>query len=96
MTMTLTGCFDDDSSTGYEAIKETTISGIEETYVKTAYVGERLVINPEVKSSYSDEQMNYTWLLLDNSTGNKDKEGNVVEPAWSLNHRCILQFLRGE
>ena len=81
LTMTLTGCFDDDSSTGYEAIKETTISGIDETYVKTAYVGEHLVISPEVTSSYSDSQMTYTWLLLDNSTGNKDKEGNVVEPV---------------
>lgn len=39
LTLSLTGCFDDDSTLGVENIKETTIEGIEDSYVRTAYVG---------------------------------------------------------
>ena len=70
----LTGCFDDDSQMASDTIRQTTISGIEESYVKTAYVGEHLVINPEVTASYADDQMTYTWLLLNEDTGTKDDE----------------------
>lgn len=85
----LTGCFDDDSQMASDTIRQTTISGIEESYVKTAYVGEHLVINPEVTASYADDQMTYTWLLLNEDTGTKDDEGNEVQPTVIGNTRNL-------
>ncbi|MGM9701226.1 MAG: PKD-like family lipoprotein [Prevotella sp.] len=76
-----TGCFDDDSTTGTETIKETIVTGMDGQYVKTAYVGEHLVIAPDVQSSCGDERMTYTWLLLDQNTGKEDAKGNVPEPT---------------
>ena len=79
--MTLTGCFDDDSTSATDNIAATTIEGIESSYVKTAYVGEHLVINPDVKASFPEGQLTYTWMLLDSNTGSTDKNGNTIEPT---------------
>ena len=89
LTLSLTGCFDDDSTLGVENIKETTIEGIEDSYVRTAYVGERLTITPTVTSSFDDSQMTYTWLLLDKNTGTEDNDGNVVEPTVIGNEKTL-------
>ena len=81
LTMTLTGCFDDDSTSATDNIAATTIEGIESSYVKTAYVGEHLVITPDVKASFPEGQLTYTWMLLDSNTGSTDKNGNTIEPT---------------
>ena len=79
--MTLTGCFDDDSTSATDNIAATTIEGIESSYVKTAYVGEHLVITPDVKASFPEGQLTYTWMLLDSNTDSTDKNGNTIEPT---------------
>ena len=81
LVFALTGCFDDDSTSDSGAITQTVITGIENSYVKTAYVGEHLVINPTVEASVGDDKMEYTWLLLDSKTGSADKNGNPIEPT---------------
>ena len=81
LVFALTGCFDDDSTSDSGAITQTVITGIENSYVKTAYVGEHLVINPTVEASVGDDKMEYTWLLLDSKTGSADKNGNQIEPT---------------
>ena len=95
MTVVPTSCFDDDSTVGTETLKETIITGIDKQYVKTAYVGEHLTITPDVQSGYGDDQMTYTWLLLDKNTGKEDANGNVPEPtvigqAKSLDYEVAL------
>ena len=80
LALTLTGCFDDDSTSDSGAITKTIITGIDKSYIKTAYVGEHLVINPVVES-FSEDKMEYSWLLLDDKTGTVGKDGKVAEPT---------------
>ena len=78
----LAGCFDDDSTyADGNAVGEIVVTGMEENYSKTAYIGEMLTITPEVQSYVDEQDMTYRWLLLDANTGTEDKQGNVVEPT---------------
>ena len=78
----LAGCFDDDSTyADGNAVGEIVVTGMEENYSKTAYIGEMLTITPEVQSYVDEQNMTYRWLLLDANTGTEDKQGNVVEPT---------------
>lgn len=78
LSLSLTSCFDDDSSLGGNAVGDITISGVEESYANTAYMNEVLNITPEVKST---EDMTYEWLLLSDKTGSKDESGNEIQPT---------------
>lgn len=75
----LTGCFSDDSTLGDTYVSDISISGIEESYTKTAFVGEYLNISPVVETDYAD--MDYQWLLLDSKTGETDADGDTIQPT---------------
>lgn len=78
----LAGCFDDDSTyADGNVVGDIVVTGMEEAYTKTAYMGEMLAISPEVQSFVGENDMTYRWLLLDANTGNEDKQGNVAEPT---------------
>lgn len=83
-TAALSACFSDDSTLGYGndgdlKTKEITVSGFEESYVKTAYVGEHLTITPEI-SGYADSELEYQWMLIDAKTGTENSKGETIEP----------------
>lgn len=77
----LVSCFDDDSTGFINDVSDITVSGIEEEYNRTAYVGEKLEIAPTVETGYSDEQMDYQWMLLDTSTGSTNANGDTIQPT---------------
>lgn len=75
----MSSCFSDDSKQG-TPIGEINVTGIEESYLSTSYVGEILKISPVVTSGYTDSELEYTWALLNSKTGTKDENGNQIEP----------------
>lgn len=77
--MSLAACFDDDSTYGGNDVGNIEVSGIEESYEATAFVGEHLRITPEVKTDYSD--MSYEWLLLNSKTGTVTDDGDTIQPV---------------
>lgn len=87
--LTMTGCFSDDSSVADVLISDITISGVDESYNKIAYVGEKLVINPTIATDYSD--MTYEWLLLSPSSGSKSTaEATVIGTDKDLSYDINL------
>lgn len=77
----LVSCFDDDSTGFVNDVSDITVSGIDEEYNRTAYVGEKLEIAPTVETGYSDDQMDYQWMLLDASTGSTNANGDTIQPT---------------
>ncbi len=61
----LASCFSDDSTGFDNEVSDISVSGIDEEYTKTAYIGERLEISPVVEAGYGDAQMDYQWMLCD-------------------------------
>lgn len=71
--LSLTSCFSDDSKTLGELVSDIEVTGIENSYVKTAFV-ENLDIVPVITTAYND--LSYEWLLL--TPGNTiDDEASV-------------------
>lgn len=89
MVCCLTSCFEDDSTGASVDISDITISGIEEFYQCTAFVGETLNITPVITTSYPEDQLEFTWSLLDSSTGNRDSDGNISEPTFLSNEKNL-------
>lgn len=81
VTLSLTSCFDDDSTLGNNDVSDITVSGIETAYTKTAYVGEKLSISPTVETGYADSDMDYQWLLLSKKTGTTTASGDTIQPT---------------
>lgn len=77
--LSFSACLDDDSTTGnYANVSDITISGIEDAYTATAYVGEHLQIAPSIETDYSD--MEYQWMLLNSQTGSTNADGDTIQP----------------
>lgn len=73
--VSLSSCYDDDSSTG-KGVNTIAISGIDtEGYTVTSYAGKYLDITPEVKSAYSDEELKFEWLAYSYNTDMKFDDG---------------------
>lgn len=81
LAVVMGSCIDDSMQTAPELISDITVSGLEERYTATAYVGEVLDITPQVESGYDDSQLSYQWMLLDSSTGTTDAQGNTIQPV---------------
>lgn len=81
LPLALTSCVDDSVENAPELISDITVSGIEERYTATAYVGEVLEISPEVVSGYSENELHYQWMLLDGNTGSLDSNGDTIQPV---------------
>lgn len=77
----LASCFSDDSTGFDNEVSDISVSGIDEEYTKTAYIGERLEISPVVEAGYGDAQMDYQWMLLDGKTGSVTSVGDTIQPA---------------
>ena len=78
LTFSMFSCYHDDSTSAGDAIGEIAVSGIENSYAVTSFVGEVLSIKPEVSSS---EDLTYTWLLLDGKTGTTTEDGDTIQPT---------------
>lgn len=79
--LSLTSCFDDDSTLGTNAVGDIEVSGIEDSYNMTAYVGDHLQINPTVETGYDESDMEYQWILLDGKTGSTTADGDTIQPT---------------
>lgn len=77
-TLSLSACFEDDSQLG-SPLGDITIEGIESSYTKNAYVGEKLQITPKIETDYAD--MDYQWLLLGEETGTIKENGDTIQPT---------------
>ena len=88
MTLSLSSCFSDDSSLSGNDVGDITISGISDSYSHVAYMGETLDITPTVESQ---EDVTYSWLLLNSTTGSKDKDGNEIQPE-VIGHEKDLHY----
>lgn len=78
---TMTACYSDDTDLGGRPVGDISIEGIDGEYSCTAFVGEHLQINPDIKVGYDESQMKYTWLLYNNATGTTNPDGSIVEPV---------------
>ncbi|WP_099293217.1 MULTISPECIES: PKD-like family lipoprotein [unclassified Butyricimonas] len=79
-TLLCTACFDDDSTGILQNINDIQISGIEETYECTAFIGESLNIIPVI-NGYSENDLKFVWTLYNGQTGKPDSDGNIIEPT---------------
>lgn len=81
LSLTLTACFDDDSTDAdYSRVPAITVSGLETSYTKIAYTGEHLQINPTIDTQNADD-LSYQWLLLNTKTGTLDAKGDTIQPV---------------
>ena len=88
MTLSLSSCFSDYSSLSGNDVGDIIISGISDSYSQVAYMGETLDITPTVESQ---EDVTYSWLLLNSTTGSKDKDGNEIQPE-VIGHEKDLHY----
>ncbi len=88
LTVSMASCYSDDSTSSQGIIGDITVTGIEDSYAKTAYMGERLIINPKVESN---EDMTYSWLLINSETGSVDEAGDTIQPI-VIGHEKDLDY----
>ncbi len=63
LVCTFTACFEDDSSDGI-ILPELTIEEFEGPVSKVSFTGQRLEINPEIKTSYVENELEYLWTAV--------------------------------
>lgn len=76
-------CREDEISVGMEGtipVSDITISGMEERYICTSYVGEILSVEPEITSAYDEYELQYRWSLLNGQTGTVEN-GDTLQPV---------------
>ena len=88
LTISMASCYSDDSTSSDGTIGDITVSGIENSYAKTAYMGERLTISPKVESN---EDLTYTWLLISSQAGSIDAAGDTIQPT-VIGHEKDLDY----
>lgn len=80
-SLSLVGCFSDDSTDGDANFADFTVSGIDEEYTRTSFVGEVLSINPVVESAFPESDIEYEWMLLSDKTGSISEKGDTLQPT---------------
>lgn len=89
LLLTLGACTDDDSTQAdYSRVSDIAISGLENSYAATAYLGEHLKINPIITTKNSDDDMTYQWLLYSSKTGTV-VNGDTIRPTVIANTRDL-------
>lgn len=76
----LTSCFNDDSTSWERQVSGITISGIESSYTKTAFVGEVLSIHPTVETEFAESDLEYQWIMINAKTGTVTEKGDTIQP----------------
>ena len=76
----LMACYSDDSTPlDNIQVNEIIVSGIESSYTMTAYVGDRLTINP-IFEGYDESELEFQWMLINEKTGTTDSQNEKIEP----------------
>ena len=89
--MTLASCYSDDSSLGDPASVPTIEIGEMAEQSVVSYAGNSLVIEPEVKTAYSDDDLQYTWYLyIDKSYSDDGFRGTVIGTQKKLDYEVNL------
>ncbi len=68
----VTSCIDDSTTGASVNLNEIKIEGIKDYYTAYSFIGERLVIDPNITSGYAENELTYKWYIYD-----KEKEGNA-------------------
>ena len=58
----LVSCYDDDSSLGTKNIGDITIGTLEDASI-ISYSGNKLIREPEIETTYPDDQLTYAWYI---------------------------------
>ena len=59
----LVSCYDDDSSLGTKDVGDITIGPLEDASI-ISYSGNKLIREPEIETTYPDDQLTYAWKVL--------------------------------
>lgn len=88
---TMLSCTSDDSSYGIDNTN-ITISGIDNKYVVTSFAGQYLEINPQIKSSFPEDDLEYQWSYYDPSvkTAGNTERAKVVSNDKNLKYEMNL------
>ena len=91
LTIVLNSCISDSSSIGDpDSVPTIGIAEIPEQSV-VSYVGDHLVIIPEIKSSYDDSQLQYTWYLyVDKEHSKGGFRQNIIGTERNLDYEVNL------
>lgn len=90
VSQSLVSCFSDDS-TDAGVLADFEVSGIEEEYTKTSYIGEVLSISPTVVTDFADSDVAYEWMLLSDKTGSITEKGDTLQPT-VISHEKNLSY----
>ena len=58
----LVSCYDDDSSLGTKDVGDITIGPLEDASI-ISYSGNKLIREPEIETTYPDDQLTYAWYI---------------------------------
>lgn len=91
LVLLLSACFSDNSSLGDpDSVPQIGIVEIPEQSV-VSYVGDHLVIKPEIETTYDDSQLQYTWYLYVDKEHSKDGfRQNVIGTERNLDYEVNL------
>lgn len=83
----LSACYKDDSTMGNLAsVSDITITQLPDVTL-SSYTGEHLVVTPEIKTAYSEEELVYTWYL--NAGNEENPNGYRINP---IGNRKTLNY----
>jgi len=74
-----TSCLKDNSEFVGTDMGTIEITGLQDKYEATSFVGYTLSLNPEIKSDYKN--YTYEWTLLTKKTGSVDSKGDTIQPV---------------
>ncbi len=72
-TSVIFSCYEDKSNYDYVSVSDIVIEGLEDTYSKITLV-DTLKINPQITSSYTENELEYFW-ILQLGADNKNADG---------------------
>lgn len=77
----LSSCLHDDSTLGSNSVSDIAVSGMDDSYTASSYIGEHLKIIPMVNTEYAEDDIAYTWLLLNENAGDITSDGDTIQPT---------------
>ena len=63
MLFAVTSCIDDSTTGASVNLNEIKIEGIKDYYTAYSFIGERLVIDPNITSGYAENELTYKWYI---------------------------------
>lgn len=84
----LVSCYDDDSSLGTKNIGDITIGTLEDASI-ISYSGNKLIREPEIETTYPDDQLTYAWYIYKEDQ-DKGFRTNKIDSVKNLSYEVNL------